>query len=283
MNKKGLIFAFSVFGVAVLGIVGMAGYAASRPQGGLTRVSAENEVYKLNTKLNFGGEYVKDTGAAGNKYNGADGYHFVATASSGTDWHIKMYNFGGDWSLTVNTTYTLTYELKVVSCPNDSFSVVVCAGDGAKDMWERKIIPTADYDKYLTFSNEFTATSEHGQFELHFGENTLNTEIEPKQTFEVLVRRVEVKVKGSEEVFASCYLESPGEFEKRWNKAHENKGLCDASDSDVKALLKLYSELPAWARTDLRAYDATQTVEGKGKTLGDQIDYFAERVHVSFE
>lgn len=129
MNKKGLIFAFSIFGVATLGIVGMAGYAASQPQGGLTRVSAENEVYKLNTKLNFGAEYVSP--AAGEKFNGVDGYHFIASASSGTDWHIKTWNYGGDWSLTVDTTYTLTYELKVIplnlmSCGYEKMSFSRC-------------------------------------------------------------------------------------------------------------------------------------------------------------
>ena len=281
MNKKGLIFAFSVFGAVTLGIVGMAGFAAPKGQSVFSKASAENEVYKLNTKLNFGAEYVADTGAAGDKYNGVDGYHFVATASSssGTDWHIKMWNFGGDWSLTVDTKYTLTYEIKVVSSPNATFNVIAAAGDGVKDMWREDDIPAADYGKYLTFSTDFTATKVNGQFELHFGKNTLEAE----KTFEVLVRRFEVRVKDSAEVFASCYLESPNDFQNRWNTAHAEKGLCDASDETVKALLKLYTELPTWARDQVRAKTALYPYEGKGVTLGDQIDYFAERVHVSFE
>ena len=248
-------------------------------------VSAEYTVYKYNN-LNFDGRI--DAAASGKNFKGVDGHHFEITACPGTtDWHVTLFNYDGDWSLTVGKQYKLEFEYKIDSAAADTFKLISSCRfqkDGpdkpdkpdALDIYGEYVVDRVDYGKYLKSEHTFTANVENPEIDIHLGLN--------KGAFNVFIRRVEVTLVETSEVVSSTYLESPNDFQNRWNNAHDNRALCDASDDSVKALLKLYSELVPWVRGDVNAKTALYPYgDDPASTLGEQIAYFATRVQVSFQ
>ena len=234
---------------------------------------AVNEIYQLNT-VNWEKEIVSENPTAtGSVFNGIDGVHFVITECAGTtDWHIKMWNTT-NLSLVASTQYKMRVDFDVVSLTGENKLNFITNGNNAEGLWT-----DVNYSQGYNQVHEatFTATDANPTLEIHFGKTP--------GAFEVVVKRIIISEAVSGNVVRRTYLESDGDFANRWKAANHELDLCDASDSDVKALLRSYADLLPWVRENFDAMSDTNHYDGSSSTtLGAEVAYFAARHNVSFE
>ena len=273
---------FLGFGLVAMGAVAAIAVATGVHKNEMTiGTVAEDTVYNYN-HLNFDGRI--DGAATGNQFKGVDGHHFEISSCLGTkDWHVTLFNYDGDWTLTVDKQYKLSFEYKINSATADEFKFVSSCRfvkaepedkPDAAGIYGEYVVERANYGKYLTSEHTFTAKVVHPEIDIHLGKNA--------GAFDVFIRRIVVTEVDTKDVVSETYLESPGDFAKRWNTANEGnegKALCTADEAVVKELLKRYSELVPWVRNDV---NVLVPANDPSSTLGAQIAYFASRVHVSF-
>ena len=288
MNKKGLVFAFSVFGVATLGIVGMATYAASDSRFGVYR---QVEAARFNTMTfdirNDGvGEEPKTTMTYTSKYT-ADGLELHVTAGHFEDWAFGLVK----WNIPVEkgSTYWCEFTLKVDSYGENA----AVFDDKGKDHYKFSSIRIETKEKsdtgycgdftkneLFTIGGTFTSTHDEPYVLLKLGGIRAVTD----RDFTVTVKDFQLKSETNVgELLQRVSFESGEAFAARWNAANVDMALCSASEDNVKELIYGYCDLVPAQREIAAAVAANPTEKHPTSTVGESVAYFANRYGVPLE
>ncbi len=279
MNKKELAVVFSVFGAATLGIVCMAGFAASQKQEVAFR---QVEAARFNT-LTF--EVRNDpAGNPATTMTYTSEYTADGLALHVTDGHFENFAFGlVNWHIPVEigSTYWCEFNLKIDSYGSNAEGL----DDAAKKHYEFSDIRIETKDKadtaynniftknnWFVFGGTFTATHDETFVLLRLG----GIRAEEDRNFTVTVRDFQLKAETNKgNLLERVSFESGEAFAARWNAANAGMALCSANEDDVKELIYGYCDLVPAERTIAAAVAANPTTDYPTSTVGESVAYFA--------
>ena len=257
MNKKGLIFGFGIVLAGVLGVVGMAGYAATKVQN--EYVVPAHALNSLEWEANIWGECDKTKSSA---FNGVDGIHFIIKSATGvSDNQVNSMNTVGV-SLENGVKYDLDAEIIIDSGTDIKVNAWVTNAD--REWNEPTLNGTGVVHHYTTV---VTGKGGDSKVEIHFGHTAGD--------YHVILKRVTLTKQTTGERVISSYLEAGGNFANRWNTANTDMALCTAKEDDVKYLIYCYCDLTPYHRGVAAAVAANPTTAHPTSTVGDSVAYFA--------
>ena len=261
MNKKGLIFAFSVFGVATLGIVGMAGYAASQPQAGVFKqvkaVSVNSDIFEQrNADETFA--LGSNTGYKPNGYL----YDVTGAPDDTEDWKLGPICYA--LPVEANTEYYFEFAFSVSDAKGEQ-------EDGAYGEWSAVRTGVMEHNDGKPYDNRHKADNDGyvGNFSgetcwsgVTYKTNADETSVEVNLklgriggrstkdstrdgVFTVLVKEFVIKAKNSSgALLKKVSFESGASFAANWNARHAAVDMCSAENLDnTKGWIDSYCSL----------------------------------------
>ena len=287
MNKKELGVVFSVFGAATLGIVCMAGFAASQKQEVAFR---QVEAARFNTlTLDVRNDPVGDpatTMTYTSEYT-ADGLALHVTAGHFEDWAFGLVK----WDIPVekDLTYWCEFTLKIDSYGENAEGLSDEAKEHykysavrieTKEAWDTGYNGTFTKNNWFTIGGTFTSTHDDPFVLLRLG----GIRAETNRDFTVTVRDFQLKAETNVgALLERVSFESGAAFAARWNAANEDMALCSAAENDVKELIYGYCDLVPAQRTIAAAVAANPTTDYPISTVGESVAYFAGLYGISLE
>ena len=279
MNKKKLSVVFSVFGAIVLGIVGIAGFAAFQKQevafrqveaarfNTLTFEVRNDEAGDPATRMTYTSEYT------------ADGLALHVTAGHFEDWAFGLVK----WNIPVEkgSTYWCEFTLKIDSYGENAAGLSDEAKEHykysavrieTKEKWDTGYNGTFTKNNWFTIGGTFTSTHDEPFVLLRLG----GIRAETDRDFTVTVKDFQLKAGTNVgDLLERVSFESGEAFAERWNTANKDKALCSAAENDVKELIYGYCDLVPAQRTIAAAVAANPTTAYPTSTVGESVAYFA--------